>query len=115
MSKQLFSIKRSAMVDKETIIMIRVKAKEGMEERVKFILQGLIAPTRKEIGCISYHFFQSLDDATLFNYYEVCDNIDEFSAHLESPYIKALRKTTKDILAEPMKILLLSIKGQLSA
>jgi quinol monooxygenase YgiN len=46
------------MNDSLTVI-AHVRAKPGQESRVRQLLEGLLAPTRAEAGCINYDLHQS--------------------------------------------------------
>jgi quinol monooxygenase YgiN len=53
------------MNDSLTVI-AHVRAKPGQESRVRQLLEGLLAPTRAEAGCINYDLHQSQTDPALF-------------------------------------------------
>jgi quinol monooxygenase YgiN len=58
------------MAEKKLTILAKVKAKKGLEEAVKQEGLAMLAPTRKEAGCISYDFHQNSKDKSLFLFYE---------------------------------------------
>src|SRR5262249_16472949 len=92
------------MTDKTIIVSARVKAQDDHVDRIAYVLKALIEPTRKEEGCISYDFHQSVNDKTVFISYEIWTSQEAFLSHLETPYIKALEDISKDILALPLEI-----------
>jgi quinol monooxygenase YgiN len=92
------------MEDNKLVVVARIKARDGHEERVKFALKALIGPTRKEEGCISYYWHQSLNDKTLFMSHEVWTNQEVFFKHLETPYIKAMQESGEDILEGSLEV-----------
>src|SRR2546425_4954282 len=92
------------MTNKRVTVSVRVRAKAGKEERVKFALKALIGPTRKEEGCISYNFHQAVNDKSLFISHEIWASQEVFLLHLETPYIKAMEDSAAEILAEPIEI-----------
>ena len=81
-----------------------VQAKAGQEARVKQTLEGLIAPTRAEVGCINYDLFQSDSDPTLFVFYENWKNDADLDRHAQTPRIKASGGLLTGLLQEPVKI-----------
>ena len=91
------------MNDSLTVI-AHVRAKPGQESRVRQILEGLLAPTRAEAGCINYDLHQSQMDPALFVFYENWTSEAHLEAHSKSPHIQSLRKVAGEILAGPIEI-----------
>lgn len=85
-------------------VVARIKARPGMEEKVRQELLKLLAPTRRETGCINYDMHQSTSDNSLFLFYENWQSVDDFQNHLRSPHIEAWFKLSHDLLAEPIEI-----------
>ena len=81
-----------------------VHAKAGLEARVKQILEGLVAPTRAEEGCINYDLFQSDSDPALFVFYENWKSDADLDSYAQTPHIRGSAKSLTDLLAEPVKI-----------
>lgn len=96
------------MAEKVTVI-AKIKAKPGMEEKVKEELMALVAPTRAESGCINYDLHQSPDDKSLFVFYENWTSKKDLDEHLETPHLMAFKGKAGDILAEPLDISLLEM------
>lgn len=94
------------MANGKVTVVARIKAKPGMEEKVREKLMSLVAPTRAEAGCINYDLHRSLDDTCLFLFYENWASKDDLDKHLEMPYLKAWREEAKDLCAEPTEITL---------
>jgi quinol monooxygenase YgiN len=94
------------MADKKVTVVARIRAKEGMEERVKKELLALVNPTRKEKGCISYVLHQSVENKSLFMFYENWVSKGDLDEHLKMPYMKSHLEKAKEILAEPGEITL---------
>lgn len=65
-----------------------MKAKPGTQEALLQQIDGIVAKTRQEPGCINYDFCQHQDDPTQFMFYENFVNEAAFLEHLEQPYIK---------------------------
>jgi quinol monooxygenase YgiN len=81
-----------------------VRAKKGQEARVKQILEGLLAPTRAEAGCLNYDLFQSDSDPTHFVFYENWQSDADLERHAQTPHIKASGGLLTGLLQEPVKI-----------
>jgi quinol monooxygenase YgiN len=91
------------MNDSLTVI-AHVRAKSGEESRVRQILEGLLAPTRAEAGCMNYELHQSQTDPALFVFYENWESEGHLEAHSRSPHIQSFRKLADETLAEPVQI-----------
>ncbi len=85
-------------------VVVHLKAKAGMEERVKQELSKLLAPTRAEKGCINYDMHQSKDDPSLFLFYENWESETDLKIHFESPHIKTWLTLADVLLAEPLDL-----------
>lgn len=66
------------------------QAQPGKESELRTALVGLLAPTRKESGCLNYDVHQSADDPAKFLFHENWASKAQLDAHLESPHVKAL-------------------------
>ncbi len=85
-------------------VVARIKARSDKVNAVRELLSGLIAPTRKEFGCVTYQLLQNRNDPTDFTFVEEWQSDSEFDAHLSSDHIiKALPKLVP-ITAEPPDI-----------
>lgn len=94
------------MAEKKLTVVARIKAKAGMEAKVKEVLLGLVAPTRQEAGCINYDLHQALDDKSLFVFYENWLSKKDLDEHLQTPHLQAFLAKVDDLLAEPVDITL---------
>lgn len=94
------------MANTKITVLARIKAKDGMEGRVKQELTSLVAPTRSEAGCINYDLHQATDDKSLFLFYENWISKKALDEHLEMPYIKAFVEKADELLGEPIEITL---------
>ena len=66
------------------------QVRPGKETELKNILIGLVAPTRKEAGCLNYDLHASPEDPAKFLFHENWTSKAHLDAHLQSPHIKAL-------------------------
>ncbi len=99
------------MPEQKLTVVARIKAKAGMEEKVKQELLSLLAPTRSEPGCINYDLHQSKEDGAVFVLYENWVSKDELDKHLAMPYLQAFLGQAEEILAEPVDISLWEMIG----
>ena len=89
-------------------VIAKFQAKPGMESRYKEELQGMLAPSRAETGCLNYDVFQSNDDPAIFFTYENWTGKDVLDAHMQTPHFKALGEASKELLTKPIEIDLLT-------
>lgn len=66
------------------------RARPGKEAELHTALMGLLAPTRKEAGCVNYDLHGSPGDPALFLFHENWTNQAALDAHLQSPHVKTL-------------------------
>jgi quinol monooxygenase YgiN len=88
----------------QVTVTARLRAKPGEERRVAGELERLLAPTRREKGCINYDMHRSADDPTLFLFYENWESRADLDRHLESSHIREWFELSKQLLAEPIDI-----------
>lgn len=91
------------MTEKLTVV-VRLRARAGMEDRVRQELVALLEPTRREEGCINFDLHQAVDDPGLFLVYENWMGEDDLARHFEMPYLRAWVAKADDLLAEPMEL-----------
>jgi quinol monooxygenase YgiN len=66
------------------------QARPGKESELRNALVSLLAPTRKEIGCLNYDLHQSPEEPAKFLFYENWTSKAALDAHLQSEHVKAL-------------------------
>jgi quinol monooxygenase YgiN len=99
------------MLQKKVTVLARIKAKKGMEEKVKRELASLIAPTHQEASCIDYVLHQATDDKAMFMFYENWTSKKALDEHLAMPYLKAFVAKAGELLAEPLDVTLWEMVG----
>ena len=82
------------------------QALPGKEEELRIVLNGLIAPTRQEKGCLNYDLHRSTDDSSKFLFHENWTDKAALDAHLQSPHIKALLPRAAELCASPAEVTL---------
>ena len=88
-----------------TVIAI-LKAQPGKEAVVKQELLALIAPTRKEAGCINYDLHQDEENPARFIFHENWASKEQLDAHLARPHLQALMAKAGELLAEPPQLIM---------
>jgi quinol monooxygenase YgiN len=85
-------------------VIARLRAKSGQEARLRQELQGLMAPTRAEAGCIGYDLHESQTDPALFVFHENWKSQADLDAHFETPHIKAILKIAPEMMEGEMDL-----------
>ena len=75
---------------KTITVVATFQARPEKEAELRSALIGLLAPTRKESGCLNYDLHQSLEEPGKFLFHENWASQAALDAHLQSPQLKAL-------------------------
>lgn len=94
------------MTSDQVTVVVRIKAKPGMEARVKEELLRLLAPTRTERGCINYDMHQAVNDGSLFLFHENWATEGDLKRHLEAPHVRHWLELAEALLSGPMELTL---------
>ncbi len=89
---------------KTVTVIAQVKAKPGKESLVRKELLSLVAPSRKDAGCINYDLHQAKDNPALFLFHENWTSKAELDAHLAKPDLQAVLGRVGQMVAEPPQI-----------
>ncbi len=89
-------------------VIAKFEAKPGSESAYKEHLLGMVSPSQSEPGCINYDVLQSNDNPAIMFTYENWTGKDALDAHMQTPHFKALGEVSKELLAKPMDIDLLT-------
>lgn len=68
-------------------LLAELKARPGLADELGTRLQALLAPTRREAGCLGYALHRSSDDPDLFVLYENWRSRRDLDEHLATPYL----------------------------
>jgi len=79
------------MSDQGVRVVARVVARPGRVEELRALLEGLVEPTRKEPGCVTYELLQNKNDPTDFTFVEEWRSEADLDAHLQSPHLQYAR------------------------
>lgn len=75
---------------KTITVVATFQARAGKEAELKAALLGLLAPTRKEAGCLNYDLHESPEDPARFLFHENWTSKPQLDAHLQSAHIQVL-------------------------
>jgi quinol monooxygenase YgiN len=77
-------------------------------EELKTICSGLIEPTRKEEGCVSYELYQDITNPGRFTFIEEWQSKQHLDVHLKTPHLVAAGEAFGKILTKELVILMLN-------
>ena len=63
----------------------------------------MLAPTRREAGCLHYDLHRADDDPGLFFFHETWASVDHHRAHLDTLHLRHLLTMTPNLLLEPIR------------
>ncbi|HEX8871848.1 MAG TPA: putative quinol monooxygenase [Candidatus Acidoferrum sp.] len=63
-----------------------LRAKEGQQLLLEAELRALVAPTRREEGCLLYSLHRAADQPGAFLFHEVWQSREHHAAHTKSPH-----------------------------
>ena len=87
------------MSDSGVRVVARVVARPGKEEELRILLRGLVEPTRREAGCVTYELLQNKAEPTDFTFVEEWRSEEELDAHLQSTHLRNARLRLPDLAA----------------
>jgi len=81
-----------------TVVAI-IRVRPGVEEHARSLLQGVVARTLEEPGCLVYDLYQSTTDPTEFMFLEEWTSDEALAAHAAStePHRLALREQLAEV------------------
>lgn len=85
-------------------VVAKLKAREGMEDRVLKELMTMVEETRKEKGCINYDLHVDDSDKSTFLFYENWVSRMALEAHFETAHFLRLRSLADELFAVPTEI-----------
>jgi quinol monooxygenase YgiN len=91
---------------KTVTVIAQIKAKPGQEDQLRKELLSLVAPSRKDAGCINYDLHQATDNPALFVFHENWTSEAHLDAHLAKPDLQAVLGRVGQLVAEPPQITL---------
>jgi len=94
----------SKKMSKNTLNVVAiVETSADKVEELKSVCLGLIEPTRKESGCISYDLYQDITNQGKFTFLENWQSKEHLDVHLKTPHLVAAgvafgRLATKEVI-----------------
>ena len=85
-------------------VIAHLKSKPGKEGELRNVLTGLVEPTRRESGCLSYELLAHSEDSGAFTFAEEWTNPAALEAHFATDHIKAALERLPDLLAEELDL-----------
>ncbi len=85
-------------------VVARIQAKPEKAAEVRQALIGLVEPTHREAGCVTYVLHESTLDPTLFVFYETWKSQEDLDKHLKTPHLQAILARVDELLAQPPEI-----------
>jgi quinol monooxygenase YgiN len=69
-------------------LLVVLRAKEGQEIALEEELRALVAPTRREPGCLGYTLHRSADEAGTFLLHEIWASREHHARHTQTPHFQ---------------------------
>ncbi len=91
---------------KPLTVVALVKARPAKAANVRRELLSLVAPSRKDDGCLNYDLHQGVDDPALFMFHESWISKAHLDRHLQKPDLQAVLARVGQLVAEPPQITL---------
>lgn len=79
------------------IVSGEIELEKAVADSLIAAARTMMAETRKEDGCISYAFYQSLEYPAVFRVFEEWESLAHLEAHFEAPHMADWRAALKDI------------------
>jgi quinol monooxygenase YgiN len=92
------------MNPKPVTLVVTFQARPGKESELRQTLLGLLAPTRKEAGCINYDLHVAPDEPSKFLFYENWTSKAHLDAHGQTPHVQNLLARMNEFCGEPLKL-----------
>ncbi len=81
-------------------VVAKLVVREDRVDAVKSELLKLVAPTRKEEGCIDYRLHQDNADPTVFIFFENWESMAALERHLATPHYRNYAAAVEGALME---------------
>lgn len=91
----------------EVLVVAVVKPKPGQEEAVEEAFAKLVEPTHAEDGCLTYAMHRDKRTPGQLVFVERWESQEKLGGHVNADHFKGALEATKDMLAEPLQILIL--------
>lgn len=85
-------------------IIARFTARPDSIDAMRTLLLGMLEPTRKEAGCVSYELLNNSADPTDFTFVEEWASQAAIDAHMQTPHLQALLVDTAPLITGPVDV-----------
>lgn len=85
-------------------VIARFTAKAGKEDELKTVLTGLIAPSRREIGCYQYDLLRNPADPRDFCFVERWENDGALEQHAATAHVTSAIAQARELVEAPPDI-----------
>jgi quinol monooxygenase YgiN len=85
-------------------VVSRFFAKAGKEQALKTVLNALISPTRRELGCYQYDLLENPSDPREFCFVERWENEKSVDQHSDSKHLKHALSQVEGLVDAPPDI-----------
>ena len=92
-------LKTATLANEAVTLLVQLRAKQGQRLALESEIRALIAPTRKEQGCLQYDLHRSLDDPDLFLLHEVWASRQHHQAHYQTAHFLRWNACKDSLLA----------------
>ena len=75
---------------KTLTLVVTFQARPGKEAELRKVLTSLVAPSRKDAGCLNYDLHESLHEPGKFIFHENWQSEAHHEAHVATPHIQGL-------------------------
>jgi quinol monooxygenase YgiN len=80
------------------IVVAVFRARSDTAAALLAMLESMLSPTRAESGCHRYDLYRSIDDPSVFFFYEVWAGESDHRRHLETPHVRHLLEAAPGLL-----------------
>jgi quinol monooxygenase YgiN len=84
------------------VVVALVRARPERAAALAPILQSMLSPTRAEPGCRRYDLHRSIDDPSVFFFYEVWASESDHRGHLGTRHVRRFLEAAPDLLDGPV-------------
>ena len=108
-STLISSKQKPEKMNKSTLKVVAIaETSSDKATELKKVCLGLIEPTRKESGCISYELYEDTTNPGRFTFIEEWESQEHLNVHLKTPHLVAAGEAFGKIVTKDLVILMLN-------
>lgn len=81
-------------------VIAMLKAREGLEDKVNQELLKMVEETHKENGCLQYDLHRSVEDPSVFVFYEIWESKNALDKHFQTPHFLRLSDMVEELFED---------------